>query len=489
LPPLAVLAVALALPERTGAATWNVVPSLRWRESYTDNINLAPPASAQADLASELAPGISVSTSMPRLQLNASYLLQLVAYQHRPSSRSHTLQAGMHAIAVPDWLQFEARSSISRRQVSPFGAQENDAIQQDANTTEVRSHALAPFLRHRFIGLASVDLHSSIEQVSTGDSNLHSRSVERGLGLVGDTTGALGWSAQVRRRHVDDSAFAPVDLDTWSASLRLKMSGQLALAGTVGAEHNSFRSNEGDGRFWNASMSWTPSPRTSLTASTGRRFFGKTYGLDASHRTRRSLWRLAYVEDITTTHFQQFSLDAERSSTALNQWWQASIPDPIVRQAEIDRVLGGAGLHFISHGYYLQKLLTASLALTGAQQTFLLSYSANRRNALSINSVSAENLPPGDSALFDMTRQQALDANWRWLASPDTTLSVAANRSRISSDSTGASASNLALRAGLSHRFQRRLDGVIDVRHARHGGLPGTAYRENAVSASLHYRF
>lgn len=465
------------------------MPSVRWRGSYSDNINLAPPPAAQADLASELAPGISIATASPRLQLHAAYLLQLVAYQHRASTHTQNLQAGLHAVPVPDWFELDGRSSIARRQVSPFGALANDAIQADANSTEVRSHAVTPALRHRFPGLATVDLRTSIEHVSTGDGSLHSRSYERSAALVGDSGGPWNWSAQVRRRQVEDRSFAPVELDSESATLRLKLSGQLSLSSAAGKERNSYRSDPDDGRFWSAGLAWTPSPRTNVSASTGRRFFGKTYGFDATHRARRSLWRLAYAEDITTTHFQQFSLDADHSSAALNQWWAASMPDPQLRQQEIDRVLDGAGLHFISHGYYLQKMLTASLALTGVQHTLLFSYSGARRTALTVNTVDSKLLPPSDNTLFDLTRQRAYDVNWRWQATARSTMTASASQSHITSLSNGRSADNLTFRAGLAHQFQRRLGGNIDLRHARHDGVQGAAYRENAISASLHYQF
>jgi uncharacterized protein (PEP-CTERM system associated) len=488
-PPLAVLAVALALPGRAMPADWTVVPSVRWRETYSDNINLAPPGTAQGDLASELAPGITVLNRSPRLQLTADYLLQLIDYQHRPSTHTQNLQASLHAVPVPDWLQLDGHSSISRRQVSPFGALANDNVQLDDNSTEVRSHTLTPALRHRFAGVASVDLRTTLERVSTGDGSLQSRSQENSLSVYSDNGGALGWAAQWRRRHVVDRQFEPVDIDKESVSLRLKVSGRLSLNGSIGSETNSFRGGEQDSRFWNTGLVWTPSPRTSVSASTGRRFFGKTYGLEASHRAQRSLWRLAYMEDITTTHLQQFSMDATQSSAALNQWWMTGIPDPVTRQAEIDRVLAGGGLHFINHGYFLQKLLTASLALTGSRNTVLLSYSGSRRNALTINTVTAGQLPPSDTEANDQTRQHALDANWRYQASPRTTMTLSASRSRITSLPTGRDADNTIVRAGLLHQFQRRLDGVIDVRHARHDGVLGASYRENAVSASLHYRF
>lgn len=488
-PPLALLALVLAIPGSAVPADWNVVPSVRGRVSYSDNINLAPPATAQADLASELAPGITVSTQQPRLQLSAAYLLQLFAYRHRPSSHAHNLQASLHALPVPDWLQLDARSSISRRQLSPFGPLADDPVQRDANSTEVRSHALTPSLRHRFPGLAALDLRATLERVDTADGSLRSRSHENSLSVYSDNGGPLGWATQLRRRHTVDSQLEPVDMDRQSASLRLKISGRLSANAAVGSEKNSFRSDPQASRFWNAGMVWTPSPRTMAAASTGRRFFGKTYGLEASHRSLRSLWRLGYTEDITTTHFQQFSMDASQSNLALNQWWKTGIPDPVVRQAEIDRVLGGGGLHFVSHGYFLQKLLTASFGLNGVRNSMLFSYSGSRRDALTVNSVLAARLPPSDPALTDRTRQHGFDANWRWQASPRTSLTLSANRSRITSPQDGRRADNTILRGGLTHQFQRRFDGTIDLRHARHDGAVGGSYRENAISASLNYRF
>ena len=42
-----VLATVLVLPAPSGATDWTFLPTLRLRESYSDNIQLAPPAQAR----------------------------------------------------------------------------------------------------------------------------------------------------------------------------------------------------------------------------------------------------------------------------------------------------------------------------------------------------------------------------------------------------------------------------------------------------------
>src|SRR5436190_20232412 len=62
------------------AATWEIVPTVRVSETYTDNVSLTPDAAKQADWVTQLVPGISLTATGRRLRLNASYTPQLIYY-------------------------------------------------------------------------------------------------------------------------------------------------------------------------------------------------------------------------------------------------------------------------------------------------------------------------------------------------------------------------------------------------------------------------
>jgi uncharacterized protein (PEP-CTERM system associated) len=81
--------------------------------------------------------------------------------------------------------------------------------------------------------------------------------------------------------------------------------------GTVGEEWNEYTSvTETDGSFYSVGFGWAPTRRTSIEASVGERYFGRTYSLSGSHRTRMSTMEVGYFEDVSDISQEQ--LDQSR---------------------------------------------------------------------------------------------------------------------------------------------------------------------------------
>lgn len=491
---LTVLAASLALAPRAGAADWSVVPTLRTRLSYSDNVHLMPGAMARGEFIGELAPGIAISTASRRLKLNAAYTLQAIAYSEDADSLTHGLLAGANAILVEDWLFASARASISRLAVSPFGPQIVDPSQRTGNDSTVRVASISPVLRHRFPGTATAEARFAYESVSSGNDLLSARSGTAAFRIDSDATHGWGWNAQYERRRLDDAALAPVNLTSSSGSLRYVLSPRLMVSARGGYEDNDYRSVAGpaQGSFWSIGADWRPSPRSAFSASVGRRYFGDTYGLELSHRARRSVWRLSYSEDITSTHAQFLALSPVDTASVLHQLWSASVPDPRLRQQMVDlflsvsQALGPRGsVNYFSHGYYLQKMLLGSLALGGSHNTLMFNLSADSRTAQTANIIDSALLPPGETTLFEHTRQRGANVVWNWQLNARSSVNATLARNRVTSVTNGRTDTNTILRVGLKRQFQRKLSGALELRRVQHGSTSGGAYHENAVSASL----
>ena len=65
--------LSLLLPVPASALEWLVQPSLRLRETYTDNALRTPNAQAQSDFITEIAPAIALIGSGPRLRVHLDY--------------------------------------------------------------------------------------------------------------------------------------------------------------------------------------------------------------------------------------------------------------------------------------------------------------------------------------------------------------------------------------------------------------------------------
>jgi len=490
--------VLLTLPGAAVPADWHVTPTLRLRESYSDNSNLAPPQQARGEFTTEVSPGIEIGTDGPRLQLALSYALQKVAYSRQADRTNHVLDAGGHAAVLPDWLFLDARASISRYNVSAFGPQQFDPTQVTGNTSTVHSTSVSPYLHHYFQGLATAELRYDYQRVDSGGL-LSVRSSGANLQLTGDNGGrGWNWSLRLDRRRIDDAALPPVTMSDAAFTLSYPLNGNLALSGTGGYEKNDYHATgpRPQGGYWSAGATWSPSPRTRIAASVGRRYFGNTASLEAEYRMRNMFWTLNYHEDITTMHGEFLSIAPAGLSDFLFDLWATRIPDPETRRRTIkvfmaiSQLLGPDGnVNFFSHRYYLQKQLELATVYSTPRSTLGISLSNARRDAQTSSAIDSVLLGPDQLTLTDRTRQSALQAGWSWRMTARDNLTVSASHNRVKSLTDGRADRNSALVLSLTRQLQNQVSASVNLRHVRHNSNAGGNYRENGVSAALTVAF
>ena len=496
--PIPVL-ILLSLPGAAQAADWSVVPMLRVRASHTDNVNLAPSDRARGELTTEVSPGINITANDgPRLNLALAYSLQKVLYTRQADRTNQHLDAAGHAEVLPDWLYLDARSSIGWQNISAFGPQRVDAAQAGGNSEQVRSHSFSPYLQHYFRGQATAVLRYNHQRVDSGDL-LGVRSDGANLRLTGDNGGrGWNWDLMLDRRRIDDAAAAPVAMTDGALTLSYPLNNGISLFGTGGYEKKDYESAHGApaGHYWSAGATWSPSPRTRVSGSFGRRYFGKTYMLDASYRMRSMLWTLNYSEDITSTHGQFLGIPPAGLGDFLYQLWETRIPDPQKRLQTIkvflmiSQMLGKDGnVNFFSHRYYLQKSMRLATVYSGTRGALALHLSSTRRLGRSGSAIDSVLLGPDELALEDHTRQSAAQVGWNWRLSARGGLTVGAGHNRVQSLSTGREDRNSMLSVSLSHQLQTNIGADVSLRHSRHTSNAGGNYRENGVSAALAVAF
>ena len=490
--------VLLSLPASAIPAEWTVVPSVRVREFYTDNMNLAPQEQARGEFTTEVSPGISISTDGPRLKLALDYSVQKILYTREPDRTTQQLQASGHADMLRDWLYLDVRSSISQQNVSAFGPQLLDPSQVTGNNSTVRATSISPYLQHDFRGLAKALLRYDYEHVSSGRL-LSVRSDDASLQLTGDNGGdSWNWNLHLDRKNINDAALPLVTMSDAALTLSYPVNSRLSLSATGGYEKNDYHSTgvQPKGRYWSAGGNWTPSPRTKIAASVGRRFFGNTATLDAEYRLRSMYWSLNYNEDITTTHGEFLSIPPTGLSDFLYQLWATRIPDPQTRLQTIkvflliSQMLGPDGnVNFFSHRYYLQKDWKLATVYTSPRSALALNLSTTRRTAQTSSAIDSPLLGADQLALEDRTRQSAAQAGWNWRMSPRSSVTVGASVSRVESLSTGRTDRNGALTLALTHQLQPKVSASVDLRHIRHTSNAGGNYRENGIGAALMVAF
>lgn len=493
----------LLMPSNAYSADWKFAPSLDLKETYSDNIRLAPPGNEKSDFVTQINPGISLTGTAPRLKVNARYGMQNLIYAEENSRNTtrHQLNAGANAELLDDLFFIDAKASISQQNISAFGAQSADNANVTDNLTETRTYSLSPYLRHRFGSLAATELRYTHNSVDAGSGGLSSSQADRILFNLNSGTAfkTVGWGLNYNKQNIDYSNRS-IELETYSGNLRYAISPRLSLTASSGYEKNNYLSIGGapEGSFWSAGFIWAPAERTSITASAGERFYGATYALKATHRTRMTAWSMGYREDITTTR-DQFLLPATiDTADFLSQLWTSSIPDPVQRQQIVDAFIRDAKLpvslsdsiNYFTDRVFLQKRLQASAAINGVKNTIVLSMFNTLREAQTAQEMDSALLGTTNLALNNETRQTGANLLWNWRMTPLTSTNMNIGYTKTSSLSTDREDNTKSIRFGLTRKFQPKLNGSLDYRHIqRDSNLSAGDYRENAITASMHMSF
>lgn len=505
LPVVWTLASAALLPlQYAAAADWTFTPSIDLRETYSDNVALAQAGAEKTDFVTEVTPRISLTGIGPYLKLNATYALHNYLYAHE-SGNARTrqqLNASGNAELIDEWLFVDGTASRSPQSISPFGPQLTDPSSLTTNRTEVTTYSVSPYLRHRFENLASSELRYTRDSVSTNTGGLLDSHSDRFLGRLtsGPALREIKWGVQYDQQKIEYDNAATVDTSVFSGNLRYLISPLYSLTAAAGYEKHDYASSIGNskGRFWSVGAAWTPSQRTMIEGSAGKRFYGDTFALSGTHYTRHTIWSLNYQEDITTARSQFMLPVTTDTSSFLDQLWSASIPDPVTREQFIASFIRDTGLpsaltlpvNSFTDRVFLQKSLQGSVAINGARNTVLFGVFNTLRKPQT--SPSTDDTAPGATgAATDVdTRQVGAHALWQWRITPRTNAHVDAVYSRVSSSITDRRDHNLTTRVAMTKQFQPKVHGGLEWRRQRQrSNVNGGDVTENALTAYVQMGF
>jgi uncharacterized protein (PEP-CTERM system associated) len=498
--PVAMLAALFAPHAR---ADLKVAPAVTLRETYTDNVNLDADEFARSQFITELTPSLALTSNSPRLKLRAVASAHLYAYSDNEveglNRYSRDLSATALAKLIDDLLFFDGTASIGQHSVSAFGPQPNNNGYTDTNRTEVRTYQLSPYLKHSFGSTALGELRYTRDSVTSGEAAL-GNSIGNTVSLSlasGPSFRTVGWGLQASRQDLDDSLGRGVRSETSNANLRVRISNTFNLTATGGYDKYDYQGLGGTtaGNNYSLGFNWAPSSRTNVTANAGRRFFGKTYLLNAMHRSRFSVWSINYNDAVTTTR-EQFLLPATIDTAALlDRLFSTSISDPIARQQAVDAYIRANGLppsladsiNYLSNRFMLQKQFQASAAFNGARTTGIVSVNATKRTALSTQQSDSALLGSSLFNLNDDTRQIGATVAVNYRLSPRSDLKLSINKNRTESLSNGLKGNQTLLSLSMTQQLQRKLSGSVELRRNQGDGFvqSGRPYQENAISASL----
>ncbi len=340
-PTLLFLALSTLLPAAAAARDWEWTPRLSLAERYSDNVYLRPKGLEQSDWITEVSPGLSVRRAGRKLKVDADYSLTgyLYADDTDRSRVRHNLNGQAQAELLEDWFYLDASARASQElidYVSGIGLGDAVGIQ---NTRQTYGFTVSPYLKHRFGSDATVELRLRRDQYYAsggsgrdGSANQYSFAAQSGSNFF-----PLSWNLSYSRRETDYQSLADTDSEQGAAYARLQLRQGFGLTAQAGLQKGNFPgasnrirdfsyyglglyytpgrrifgelaynwSDSGD--FVSGSVTFQPTLRTTLTASSTQRNFGRSHALNLNHRTRKSTWGLVYQESLTSYDQRFFS--------------------------------------------------------------------------------------------------------------------------------------------------------------------------------------
>lgn len=492
------LGLAFAPP---GHADIKFTPSVMVRETWTDNVALAPEGQERSEFVTELTPGFIVDARNRRMELLARYQYHRYFYAKGDTSGTQTghgeLQADLKSRLVDDLLFLDASAMRGQQAVSAFGPRPVDNAYLTNNRADVSTWRISPYLTHRFGSTANLLARYSRDSVKSdrigyGDS----RSDALNIALGSPEERRFGWNLRYDRQLMSEEITGDSSFYSAQAGLAWRALPSLTLTASGGYDAYDYNALGGStrGKSWNVGYQYTPSPRTYLSMSVGHRFFGASRALAAMHRSRHTVWNLSFDEGVTTSRSQFLLPSTLDTSRLLDNLFLPTYPDPELRRQAVEAYLRLTGLppvlandvNYLSNRYLLQRRFVASAGMSGVRSTLLLSLYDTRRDALSVGQADSLLLGTNVSSLNDNTRQRGITATASYRLSSRGSAFAIAELSRARSETTDISLNNRSLRIGLNRQFERKLQGTLEVRRVA-GSTYGfdRPYTENAVAATL----
>jgi len=497
--------ILMILPGYSESADWKVSPILDLIETYSDNVRLASSGREEGDYITQVNPGINLTGTGSHLKLNASYRMQNLFYADAKNQKTtnHILNSGADAELIDDFLFLDAKSSINQQSTSPLVPTTLDNTNITNDRTEVRTYSVSPFIRNKFSSFASSELRYTNSVVDTNAGGLlDSKDDTVTFNMKSGTSfRSVGWGLNYSKQNTDYKTTAnDTEIEKYSVDLRYLVTSKFSLNGTSGYEKFNYISlnQKPEGPFWSAGFTWAPSRRSNITASKGQRYYGDTYALSASSQLRRTHWNLSYNEDISDTR-SQFVIPATIDTASfLDQLWASSIPDPVARKQFVQAFIAQNGLpsslanpiNLMTNRVFLQKRLQASVAVSGAKSTVILSAFSSQRDAQTSQSSDSAIFGSSSTAISDSSKQTGANILWNLRITGRTSSSLGFGYIKNSFPSINIETENRSINMSLSRTFNPKINGSLAARRVWQESNAGIGdYRENAITATAHMIF
>lgn len=494
---------------QVSAAEWNIQPRLTVSETFTDNVRLGGGIGfgglgglgSGSEFITQISPGVNITGEGHRFRSNLNYTLNNLVYAKNERFRMRNLlNADTTAEIIKHHFFIDGRAAISQQNAFLFGSQALDNATLTGNLRNIYRWSISPYVRQRFSNLASGEVRYVHGEVSSNVNSFSNSSSDTAILSLnsGSAFRTLGWGINYSHTQIDRKYARPnlgrlqtIELERTTGMLRYAVTSQFNLIGTAGYERNSFISIRGrtSSPLWTVGFSWTPTKRTKIDASGGKRFFGNTYAASVDHRTRNTVWNLSYIEDISTFGQQSLAGGSILNASMLSQLFSSLQGGEALLNQGLPSSFADPN-NFLTNRLFLLRRLQASLTVNGKKNSLVFRGFNYSRKSFSSDEEDADLIGIDNAVLTRNTTQTGGNILWNYRLSPRTSANINLGYIRTSYDAVNRKDDNMIVRAGLNKQFTSHINGSIMYYHLqRKSNRNNGSYDANAVTVTLNMNF
>ncbi len=477
-----------------GRGGFQITSSVSLRETYTDNVDLAPDETRRSDYITELLPAVQVRADGSRLKGTLAYTLDYLIYG-RSTPRTETrnyLNANATLEAVERFLYVDGAANVTQETLNPFGPRQTQSATLTPNRTETRTYDVSPYARGSFRNIAAdYELRYRRSATDSRPGDIGSTSFDQFSGYLDSNFGGpLGWRLSALNDTSRATGLQTTHLQKYMLQGRYLLTPDLRVEAIGGAERNDILTGRYDTTpNYGFSLVWKPSPRTSASGQWEHRFFGNSWSYILRYRLPRVAFNFTDRRDYTVEAHRRLQADAAGYARIYDAL-ASRIPDPIERAAETQRILQqgaipadlGVPLDYASAGSYVERRQDFSVGYLGVRNTVSLGAYRTKRDQIGLGTGIVD-VTGGTTSVLDM----GLTLVGSHRLTPLAALAASLTRSRTKAqDSSGIASNQWDTRVTYTTRLHRNAQFSLEGRHVAFDG-DGTAsdYRENAVTATV----
>lgn len=450
------------------AGDWQITTGVGIEETYSDNANLASDnETRKSDLITSVTPNISIRGSGGRTSLNLDYSHTRLfhAYDTSDDTSINSLSATGNIEVWKRVAFIDATASLSRQVVDSGGAVSDTAAGQTRNRSNVRSFNISPYFLHHFGAWVETVSRTRYSKVTNSASGVSSNTTRQTTFAInsGRRFQRFGWSLTLDQiKEARDDATPTRRTKNVDGNFTFAVNRQFSLLSGVGYEdiEDGTLNNQPQGLTWNAGFLITPSPRTSLRATFGRRFEEREISVDATHSlSRRTSFTATFSETQSTSQSQ---INRDLSNFAANPTNAAAT----VGNSNFDQ----------QSDSFRQRRFNAGISGSRKRNTFNLNVNWESRKT---DSTGFDQVVTGITAGFGRQLSQRASANF----------STSLDRTDFG-DTAGRIDNFLTVRGDLTYQILETASAVLSfTRTQRRSNRNGNGQTENAVVVGLRKQF